>query len=90
MADIVNNKNHRLKYVYGEALAVHGVVSLVDYSETSLNIKLNDCFLAVKGSGFKVELLNLETGELSVSGRVQSLVYSKSREKTSLLKKLVK
>lgn len=49
MADIINNKNHRLKYVYGEALAVHGVVSLVDYSETSLNIKLNDCFLAVKG-----------------------------------------
>lgn len=90
MAENAIVKKHKIKYTYGECLEIQGVQSVIDYTDTVINIKLNDCYLTVKGEGFKVQLLNVESGELNVSGRISSFAYSKSREKQSLLKRFVK
>lgn len=90
MAENAIVKKHKIKYTYGESLEIQGVQSVIDYTDTVINIKLSDCYLTVKGEGFKVQLLNVESGELNVSGRITSFAYSKSREKQSLLKRFTK
>lgn len=83
-------KKHKIKYIYGEGLEIQGVQNVIDYTDAVINIKLSDCYLTIKGEGFKVQLLNVDSGELNVSGRIISFTYSKSREKQSLLKRFVK
>jgi hypothetical protein len=46
--------------------------------------------MCIKGSGLSVNELNLKAGVLKVDGVVDSITYSKSQEKLSLLKRIFK
>lgn len=83
-------KKHKIRYTQGESIELQGVVNVVDYSDTVMNIKLSDCYITVKGDGFKVLSLNVDSGEMSVTGRISMITYSKTREKVSFFKRITK
>lgn len=92
MNDIITNvaKKHIIKSVYGENVEVSGVVSVLEFDEHTIVLKLADNVLTLKGEKFNIETLKLETGEVWISGCLYGLSYDKSREKVGLLKRLMK
>lgn len=62
-----------------ERLAVTGVGNVDSFSDSE--IILTTCMgrLTVKGEGLQINRLDVDTGDLSVDGRVSSLEYSKNK-----------
>ena len=66
---------------------VEGVVSL---TENEANIIVGESILNVKGSSLKAETLSVETGDLVLTGIVNSIKYEDKKQKQGLLKKIFK
>lgn len=83
-------KKHIVNIVYGESIEVRGVVCALEYDENIAVFKLVDNILTVRGSGFDIKTLDIDSGVAVVSGAVSGLEYSKSREKQGFFKRLTK
>lgn len=92
MSEVISSvgKKHKVNIVYNESVDLSGIESVMSYDENEVVLKTSDNILSVKGEKFNIETLDLEKGEVKISGRVASLGYSKTREKVSLLKRLIK
>ena len=66
---------------------VEGVVSL---TENEANIIVGESILNVKGSSLKAETLSVETGDLVLTGIVNSIKYEDKKQKQGLLKRIFK
>ena len=70
-------------------LMLTGVSEIERFDEETVVLYTDLGELVVRGSGLHVNQLNVETGELSLDGRVQSLVYlEQSRPAKGLLARL--
>lgn len=92
MAEISANiaKKHKIDIVYGECFHVTAVSNVLSCDENVIVLKLFNNVLTLKGEKFNITNLNLEGGEVFVDGVIGMLSYSKTREKTSLIKKVFK
>ena len=72
-------------------LAVSGVSDVDSFDEEVIIIYTNRGGLTIKGSDLHMNALNVETGELTVEGEIDSLIYSDHvKGKGSFLKNLFK
>lgn len=71
-----------------KGLSVSGVKDIDCFSETKvvLNTVLGE--LVIKGNDLHIISLITETGELSLTGRINSLVYNNYKSNESLIKKV--
>lgn len=92
MSEVISSvgKKHKVNIVYNESVDLSGIESVMSYDENEVVLKTSDNILSVKGEKFNIETLDLEKGEVRISGGVASLGYSKTREKVGLLKRLIK
>ncbi|MBQ7036005.1 MAG: sporulation protein YabP [Clostridia bacterium] len=57
-------------------LTLSGILDVDCFDEESITLFTDDGALCIKGSDLHLSKLSVETGEVSVEGRVDSLVYS--------------
>lgn len=86
MAD--NGKTQSLKLENRSLLCVNGVTGLREFSESEVVFECGEELLVVDGESLCVTKLTLESGESAVTGRIDSLAYSVSSPKKTLLSRL--
>ena len=67
---------HLLSLSERRVLSVSGVQDVDSFDETTIVIYTEQGELTVKGAGLHINRLNIETGDLSLEGVVESLVYT--------------
>ncbi len=73
-----------------DKIIVKGVVAIVTLQEKLVEIRLSGRSLTLQGNGFSPLHLDLDKGELILSGEVLSLKYSGKSEKESFIKRVFK
>lgn len=66
---------HRIVMNNREDMTITGVVDVVSFDETLVVIETEMGMLEIKGEGLHVNQLNLENGEMSVSGDIEGIEY---------------
>lgn len=88
----VKPQTQKLTLENRESLQVSGVRDVESFSETAVNLDTVLGRLVIKGEGLHISKLSVDTGDLSLLGKVNSLEYTKSakRQKGSILESLFK
>lgn len=73
-----------------DKISVSGVENVLTMGEKIVDIKLSDRFLTLTGHGFTPIHLDIDQGNLILSGVVLSVKYSSGKEKESFVKKIFK
>lgn len=88
-----NNKlSHNIILENRNKLSVSGVSDVDSFDDKQISAFTEMGFLTIKGSNLHINKFNTQNGELNLSGKIDSLLYS-NREKistTSLISKLFK
>lgn len=71
-------------------MTITGVINVESFDDKSVLLELSENLLTLNGSNFLIDSFSIEEGTLTLSGEVADLKYSKTREKTSFFKKLLK
>ena len=79
---------HTLTLTNRERLTLTGVSDVDSFNEEEILAVCSCGELTIKGDMLHIEELNLESGILTVSGKIVSLTYSEKFSSTSLLKRL--
>ena len=69
-------KNHNIILTGREKLSVSGVADVMNFDETEITLQTSQGALHISGSDLHVEKLDLELGEVSVTGLISALDYS--------------
>lgn len=86
--DNENIARHCLKLENRENLNLTGISDVDSFNEEEVVAICSCGELTIKGEMLHIEELNLESGTVSLSGKVTSLTYSEKFSSTSLLKRL--
>ena len=75
-------KPHNLILENRQSLSLSGVTDVESFNETEISLYTSMGDLAVRGKNLHVEAINLDTGDMSISGEVKSIAYGdKNRTK---------
>ena len=69
-------------------LSVTGVENLDSFDDSTVVMVTTGGLLIVRGSGLHIDRLTVESGELGVEGRIDSLQYEDVQEKGGFLSRL--
>ncbi|MDD6620402.1 MAG: sporulation protein YabP [Eubacteriales bacterium] len=83
-----NATEHTLNLTNRETLSLTGISDVDSFNEEEILAVCSCGELTIKGDMLHIEELNLESGILTVSGKIVSLTYSEKFSSTSLLKRL--
>ena len=75
MSDNMVKKPHLLTLDNRRLLTLSGVEDVSGFDEQTINVKLSDATLVVKGAGLHISKLNLESGDVVIDGTISSLQY---------------
>lgn len=70
--------DHRLSLEGRNKLAVTGVTDVLNFDEAAAVLDTSRGTLIIRGSGLHVEQLDLDSGQVRLSGEVNSLVYEET------------
>ncbi len=73
-----------------EKLVATGVSEVTGFDETQIEAQTAQGFLLVRGEGLHIDSFHAELGELTVSGRVDGMVYSERLQKRGFWAGLLK
>ena len=79
---------HNLIMENRNRLTVSGVSDVDSFDEQTIVAYTDLGELVVKGSGLHINRLNIETGELTLTGEVDSLTYTQGRQNGGMLSRL--
>lgn len=83
-----NDTQHTVTLTERERLCISGVTDVDAFNEREILVLCGSDELTIKGELLHIEELSLDTGQLAVSGKVVSLVYSEKLSGNSLIKRL--
>ena len=75
MPENTMKKPHILTLDNRELLTLSGVEDVSGFDEQTINVKLSDATLVVKGTGLHISKLSLESGDVVIDGMITSLQY---------------
>ena len=79
---------HQMMLEDRKRMRISGVVDVENFDEMCVELTTSAGLMTIKGEEMHVESLNLENGEMTLTGEVQSIEYEGSRERGSLLSRL--
>ncbi len=82
------NKKHSLVLENRKRLSVTGAEDVSGFNEETVSIKTAAGVLIIKGTNLHIDKLNLETGDVTVEGTINSMQYIGSGESRSRFSKL--
>ena len=80
---VVNVLPHSLVLKNRNFLQISGVVDVENFNEQSITSYIKDEDLTICGENLHISKLNLEQGELCVTGKINSLEYKEKCKKSS-------
>lgn len=83
-----NSAEHTLSLTNRESLTLTGISDVDSFNEEQIEAVCSCGELSIKGELLHIEELNLDTGILTVSGKITTLSYSEKFTSTSLIKRL--
>lgn len=93
-SNFVDTKPQELILQDRKRLSVSGIVKLVSLNEESFLLKTNKGMLLIEGKKLEMSNLDINTGNISIIGEVNSLVFidkqNNKEEKEGFFKKLFK
>ena len=75
MPEAMIKKPHILTLDNRKLLTLSGVEDVSGFDEQTINVKLSDASLVVKGTGLHISKLSLESGDVVIDGLITSLQY---------------
>ncbi len=90
MAEIPKNRAHSIMLDGRAKLSMSGAEDVNGFNEETVSVKTTCGTLVIKGEKLHIEKLNLETGDVSIDGRINSMQYLGSEASRSKLSKLFK
>ncbi len=81
-------QTHSLSLENRELLSLTGVLDVTGFDEETINLKTPMGTLIVKGNALHINHLSLDTGEVSVDGRINSLQYLGDTRQKGIMSKL--
>ena len=69
------NSRHSLNLDQRSALKITAVEEVISFDETLISLSLGETVLNVSGDGLSIKNLSIEQGEVTVTGRVDAVVY---------------
>ena len=75
MSDALQKEPHSLSLKNREMLELGGIKAVDAFNEEEINASSDYGELVIKGEGLHIEVLELETGTLKVTGKVGAIVY---------------
>ena len=86
MAEITKTKPHTLMLDNRIKLVITGAEDVNGFNEDAVSVKTTDGTLIIKGSGLHIDKLNLDSGDVSIEGRVDAMQYIGNGSKSKLSK----
>ena len=86
MAEITKTKPHTLMLDNRKKLVITGAEDVNGFNEDAVAVKTTDGTLIIKGSGLHIDKLNLDSGDVSIEGRVDAMQYIGNGSKSKLSK----
>lgn len=80
--------NHTLSLTNRECLSMGGITEVAAFNEDEITACTSCGDLTIKGEMLHVEELNLECGEMKISGKITALIYSESSSGLPFFKRL--
>ncbi len=85
------SRPHTLTIEMRQRAVINGVEELESFHEEMISVYTNSGLLTLEGSELHIDRLNLEEGQLIVSGEILGAVYSEQAEpKVGLFSRLLK
>ena len=81
-------KSHILTLDNRSRLSLTGVEDVSGFNEEAVSVRTTEGTLIIRGSGLHIDRLNLETGDVSVDGSIDSMQYIGSDSQKSKLSRL--
>ena len=75
MSENTVKKPHILTLDNRSLLSLTGVEDVVGFDDRTINIRLSDSTLVVKGASLHISKLSLDSGDVMIDGRISSLQY---------------
>ena len=75
MPEAMMKKPHILTLDNRKLLTLSGVEDVSGFDEQTINVKLSDATLVVKGAGLHISKLSLDSGDVVIDGLITSLQY---------------
>ena len=86
----VSQRAHNVIMEGRKRLSVSGVEEVESFDEAEIVMFTSGGELVVRGAGLHIDRLDLENGDLSVSGTISDLSYEEAAQTTSLWSRLFK
>lgn len=83
-----DKKKHTLSMENRESLSLTGVNDVESFNEEEIQALTDYGSILIKGSGLSVEVLDLQSGDLSVTGTITAFVYSNATVQKGFFKKV--
>ena len=86
---MAENKSSSSAHLTGRSfLALTGIDEVLSFDYGTVTLSCDGTVLAVSGSGLSIVKLSLESGEVSLSGHIDAIVYTDEQPKKGLFAKL--
>lgn len=83
-----DKKKHTLSMENRESITLTGVSDVESFNEDEVMAVTDYGNILIKGSSLSVEVLDLQTGNLSITGTISALVYSTATVQKGFFKKV--
>lgn len=90
MQDNPTLHNHTLSLENRELITLTGITDVPGFDEETVNLKTPLGTLIIKGNSLHISRLSLDTGEVSVDGRINSLQYLGDTRQKGIMSKIFK
>ncbi len=78
-----SQKKHTLSMTECSALTVTGVSDVINFDETSVILSTSCGILSVDGTDLHILNLNVDSGEVEITGSISGMIYPQSAKKPS-------
>ncbi len=78
-----NAKKHSVVMNDCRELSVTGVTDVINFDETSVILSTTCGIMSIDGSGLHILNLNVDSGEVTVTGEIGGMIYPQSAKKPS-------
>ncbi|MDD5796290.1 MAG: sporulation protein YabP [Oscillospiraceae bacterium] len=86
-----NQKKHNLILENRKNLSLGGIDDVLGFNEEMVTLSGSCGILIVRGENLHISKLSLETGEVSLDGKIDGLIYSEDKkEKSGVFSRLFK
>ena len=88
MSEMPKQKKHTLMLDNRSKLVLTGAEDVSGFNEETVSVKTTCGTLIIKGEKLHIDKLNLETGDVSIDGKINAMQYIGSDNSRSKLSKL--